>query len=173
MNNRGSVIADTAPTKFRHGHGRHRVGNPGVHPVAYASDMAMARTALSQHRRGRNRHRKVHPGVNSAPRQPRASQELRQCATSAPPIKAAYAWYPLEGVQGNVIQGFRNGYHSSQTSQSERATWPPDTLIGRPPLSSKAGEDPQTVLANQNAPRSHLGLWFAIDPSAPKPAKPN
>ena len=76
-------------------------------------------------------------------------------------------------MQGNVIQGFENGYHSSQTGQSERATWPPDTLIGSPLLSSKAGVDPQTVSANQNAPRCHLGPWFAIDPSAPKPAKPD
>ena len=72
-----------------------------------------------------------------------------------------------------MIQGFENGYHSSRTGQSERATWPPETLIGRPLLSSKAGVDPQTALANQSAPRRHLGLWFAIDPSAPKPAKPD
>ena len=76
-------------------------------------------------------------------------------------------------LQRNVIWGFENGYHSSRKGQSERATWPPETLIGHPPLSSKAGVDPQTALANQSAPRCHLGLWFAIDPSAPKPAKPD
>ena len=169
----GSVAAIAAPTKNRHRHGRQRENSPGIHPAKFASDTATAWRVLALYRRGRNQLRRIRPDFVPAPRQPGASQEPKQCATCAPPIIAAYAWYPLVGVQRNVIWGFENGYHSSRKGQSERATWPPETLIGHPPLSSKAGVDPQTALANQSAPRCHLGLWFAIDPSAPKPAKPD
>ena len=47
------------------------------------------------------------------------------------PIIAEYAWYLLEGVQGNEIQGLRNRYHSSQ---SEHFTQSPKSLNGLRPF---------------------------------------
>ena len=76
-------------------------------------------------------------------------------------------------LQGNVIWGLGNGYHSSHSSQSERVTQSPKSLISCPPFYSKADEAFQTTPANQDAPHSHPGFWLAIDPSTPKPAKPN
>ena len=155
----------------RHQRGRQRESVPGEGPVEFASGSAVDGAAPLRLRRAESSLRESRFYINPSLCHQRASWVTKVCATRAPPIIAVYVWYPLEGVQSNLIQGFGNGYHSSRMDQSGRATWPPGPVIGGPILSSKSRRRVTDYLSQSDCATLSLGPLIRHRPLSPKAGK--